>query len=76
MKEEHHCHDCCCARSWEALGVTSYTGVSIVESIEALRARLEKSEHERQEVIKANEYWHTRVLQMKQDLDACIEERR
>ena len=31
-----HCKDCCCARSWKALGVTTYTGMSIVEHIEQL----------------------------------------
>jgi|SRR5580698_202812 hypothetical protein len=36
-----HCKDCCCARSWQALGVTDYTGMSIPEHIERLRAALE-----------------------------------
>jgi hypothetical protein len=31
-----HCHDCCCAQSWIALGVTEYTGLSIPEHIEQL----------------------------------------
>lgn len=35
-----HCHDCCCARSWKALGVTEYTGKSIPEHIEELRVNL------------------------------------
>ena len=26
-----HCKDCCCARSWRALGIDSYTGESIPE---------------------------------------------
>lgn len=34
----NHCLDCCCARSWKALGVDSYTGKSIVEHIEELRS--------------------------------------
>jgi hypothetical protein len=34
--EQNHCKDCCCARSWEAIGVTTYTGMSIVEHIEQL----------------------------------------
>lgn len=35
-----HCKDCCCGRSWEALGITEYTGRSIPEEIESLRAKL------------------------------------
>lgn len=41
MIEETHCKDCCCARAWKALGVTSYTGLSIPEHILALRTQLE-----------------------------------
>ena len=37
-----HCRDCCCARSWNALHVTEYTGLSIPEHIEALRGILER----------------------------------
>jgi len=32
-----HCLDCCCARAWEALCVTEYTGRSIPEEIERLQ---------------------------------------
>lgn len=39
-KEPTHCMDCCCARSWKALGVSQHTGRSIVEHIEELRAAL------------------------------------
>lgn len=35
--ERNHCKDCCCARSWEALGITAYTGMSIPEHIEELK---------------------------------------
>ena len=35
-----HCIDCCCARSWKALGITEYTGLSIPEHIERLRPLL------------------------------------
>ena len=35
-----HCRDCCCARSWEALGITEYDGRSIPEHITALRERI------------------------------------
>lgn len=37
----HHCTDCCCARSWKALGVHAYTGKSIPEHIETLRSHAE-----------------------------------
>ena len=37
-----HCKDCCCARTWEALGISVYTGRSIVEEIELLRADAER----------------------------------
>jgi transcriptional regulator with XRE-family HTH domain len=37
---ESHCADCCCAHSWEALGITEYTGKSIPGHITALRSRL------------------------------------
>lgn len=36
--EALHCKDCCCARSWKALGITEYTGKSIPEHIDSLRA--------------------------------------
>ena len=36
-----HCIDCCCAQSWEALGITEYTGKSIPEHIVELRAQIE-----------------------------------
>ena len=39
-----HCKDCCCARSWEALGITGYTGKSIPEEIASLRNQLVTSE--------------------------------
>ena len=35
-----HCKDCCCARSWTALGFEKYTGLSIPEHIEMLRNSL------------------------------------
>lgn len=37
---ENHCKDCCCARSWKALGITEYTGKSIPEHIAQLTAQL------------------------------------
>ena len=36
--EAAHCSDCCCARSWKALGVDKYDGKSIPEHIEQLQA--------------------------------------
>ncbi len=35
---DNHCKDCCCARCWEALGITKYTGKSIPEHIAELVA--------------------------------------
>ena len=40
VQEKEHCKDCCCARSWKALGITQYTGKSIPEHIDALRTQL------------------------------------
>ena len=44
LSEEEHCKDCCCARSWKALGVTAYDGKSIPDHITALTAKLERCE--------------------------------
>jgi len=50
--EAEHCKDCCCARSWRALGVMEYTGKSIPEYIDDLKAeRDDKLEVERQSII-------------------------
>lgn len=40
VSENEHCKDCCCAKSWKALGITQYTGKSIPEHIDALRTQL------------------------------------
>lgn len=37
VRKEDHCKDCCCARSWKALGITGYTGKDISEHIERIR---------------------------------------
>lgn len=37
---DDHCKDCCCARSWKALGIEGYTGKSIPEEIIALKTKL------------------------------------
>ncbi len=39
-KTANHCADCCCARSWAALGITEYTGKSIPEHITELKLEL------------------------------------
>ncbi len=36
----NHCKDCCCAQAWKALGVSEYTGKSIVEHIEELKTEM------------------------------------
>jgi hypothetical protein len=46
---EVHCRDCCCARSWEALGITTYTSLSIPEHIRLLREQLDAEIKLRQE---------------------------
>ena len=40
--EAQHCKDCCCARSWNALSVTEYTGKSIPEHITELIAEVRR----------------------------------
>jgi len=34
---ENHCKNCCCAKSWEALGIKEYNGLSIPENILKLK---------------------------------------
>jgi len=41
-EQSDHCKDCCCARSWAALGVNEYTGKSIPEHIELIKAENER----------------------------------
>ena len=36
----NHCKDCCCARSWKALGISEFTGKDIPEHIVALKEEL------------------------------------
>lgn len=38
-----HCIDCCCARSWKALGISEYTGKSIPEHICEMKGELVKA---------------------------------
>ena len=52
---ENHCEDCCCAKSWEALGIDTYTGRSIPEEIELLSSKnsiLRRDFAERGQIIK------------------------
>jgi len=51
VSEEEHCKDCCCARSWKALGITEYTGKSIPEHIEELRSKLTRPVVEEDRVV-------------------------
>lgn len=49
-----HCKDCCCARSWDALGITEFTGLSIPEHIRIFREALEQLEELGKEGMKPN----------------------
>jgi hypothetical protein len=40
LRDLSHCNDCCCARTWEALGVSVTDGRDIAEHVTALRAAL------------------------------------
>lgn len=44
VQVNEHCKDCCCARSWDALGISTYTGKSIPEHIALLKARADRLE--------------------------------
>jgi hypothetical protein len=57
--EVTHCRDCCCARSWKALGIAQYTGRSIPEHIEQLRAALVKA-------VEVIQTWHNMGVPEKQ----------
>lgn len=48
---EKHCKDCCCARSWKALGITKYTGKSIPEHILELQAENKRLKEALQAII-------------------------
>ena len=39
---DEHCKDCCCARSWKALGIAEYTGKSIPEHIADKNAQIDR----------------------------------
>ena len=53
--ETNHCKDCCCARSWKALGITDYTGKSICEHISELRADRDRLQAEAERLRNVNE---------------------
>lgn len=57
--EVSHCVDCCCARSWKALGITEYTGKSIPEHIDQLRSALLKA-------VECIQVWHNMGMPPKQ----------
>lgn len=65
----NHCVDCCCARSWAALGVTEYDGKSIPEHITRLRERVAALEAEN---AKLKEW---RVLDNNAAVECLTEER-
>jgi hypothetical protein len=56
---DEHCRDCCCARSWKALGITEYTGKSIPEHIEQMRSALLKA-------VECIQVWHNMGMPPKQ----------
>ena len=43
---EAHCMDCCCAQSWNALGITEYTGKNIPEHISGIKSALSQARAE------------------------------
>jgi hypothetical protein len=55
----NHCRDCCCAQSWQALGVSEYDGKPISEHITALRDELAalKAENERMRLGGNCKHW-------------------
>jgi hypothetical protein len=76
LKEENHCVDCCCAKSWEALGVTTYTGKSIPEHIEELvkenknlKEKIRKIEKNRRQKNKKNIISHQKECQKRLKYD-------
>jgi hypothetical protein len=69
-----HCADCCCARSWEALGISEYTGKSIPEEITHLQELVIKNrdiatdlQYQLDDEVKENE-------QLRKIIDSPLEE--
>ena len=56
-RKAQSCEDCCCAKSWEALGITEYTGRSIPEEI----ARLRKERDDAVKMLTAEYHRHAEV---------------
>ncbi len=50
-----HCKDCCCARSWEALGNPSYSGTSIPQHIEQLQRELAEARGREHKMVRGFE---------------------
>jgi hypothetical protein len=73
-REENHCVDCCCAQSWKALGITTYTGKSIPEHIAAQAAEIERLTRERDEAESAVSRYEDRIAERDKQL-ATAEER-
>ena len=62
--DERHCEDCCCARSWKALGITEYTGKSIPEHITELQSENERLREEKKELGIMHDKYVKRVTKM------------
>lgn len=67
-----HCVDCCCARSWEALGISEYTGKSIPEEITHLREWMSKNRDAATELQYQLDEATTRIKELE---EALVEER-
>ena len=65
QERDSHCVDCCCARSWDALGVSEYDGKSIPEHITALRAE----RYALREVVAAADAMRDRYLACSHSID-------
>ncbi len=61
-EREKHCKDCCCARSWRALGITdNTTNLSIPEHIQQLREQLAACSVAQQPLVELLEEAHHRI---------------
>lgn len=75
--EGNHCIDCCCARSWKALGIETYTGKSIPEEIEKLQQRVIENrdaatdlQYQLDDAMKENEQQAARIKELEDALTA------
>ena len=81
-----HCADCCCARSWKALGISEYTGKSIPEEITHLQELVIKNrdiatdlKYQLDDEVKENERLRTeleKVISLRDQLIATEEGKR